>query len=212
MKNFPLILLANGNASRMGTPKGLTEYNGRPWVVQQLRRFSEAHGHRVVVVLGHHSMEYLRAVPWMQRSQSAEVETEGLRVTTVLSSTPEHGQFSLLQCGARAIIGEKFNGAFVLPIDVPAAQPEVWSHLRNVLTGDAQAAIPVWQGRGGQPVLLSHRYLETLLQMPEESRLEVQLHVLDPSHVVRHEVDDASVCMNINTPDQWRDYAKSQNA
>lgn len=213
MKHFPLILLAGGNGSRMGTPKGLVEYNGRPFLLHQLRQFGLCHGHRAVVVLGHHADDYLHHIPWMKKAQGGEHELEGVRVSVVVNPQPQLGQFSSIQCGARALIHEeKVNGAFILPVDVPAAGHDVWTHLKMAMIGDMHAAMPEWNKRGGHPVLLSKRYLETLLEMPPESRLDVQLHVLDPSHLKRVVVEDPSVCMNINTPEQWKSFAGSENA
>ncbi|MBI3558232.1 MAG: NTP transferase domain-containing protein [Deltaproteobacteria bacterium] len=207
MKHFPLILLAGGNGQRMGTPKGLMRYQGKPWLMHQLELFEATHGHRALIVLGKHHEDYAKAMPWMKTACDATIELGQLHVTVAINEHPEHGQFSSLQCGARILVAEKFSGAYVLPIDVPVPSMEVWSHLRMHMTGDVAACIPESRGRGGHPVLLSHRYLETLLQMPPESRLDVQLQVLPPEKIQRVAVADSNVVLNINTPEQWHKYA-----
>jgi len=51
IEDFPLILLAGGRSSRMGIPKGLLDYHGHPWLLEQLRRFKAVSGKLAVVVL-----------------------------------------------------------------------------------------------------------------------------------------------------------------
>ena len=212
MKQFPLILLAEGHATHNGTAKGLVEYNGRPFLLYQLRRFAQAHGHHAIVVLGQHCADYAKALPWTEQARDGTVEVEGLHVMVVVDEHPEQGQFSSLQAGARVLHGQKITGAFVLPIEVPAPAHEVWSHLRNSLTGDVAACKPEVAGRTGYPILLSHRFLESLLQMPERSALDVQLKILPPAQVRKIPVDDASVLMSLGTHQQWHKFADSEEA
>ncbi|MBA4392008.1 MAG: hypothetical protein C0407_00480, partial [Desulfobacca sp.] len=66
LHNFPLILLAGGKSSRMGTPKGLLDYQGNLWLFEQLSRFQAASGKRVVIVLGFHHDQYFEKIPWLR--------------------------------------------------------------------------------------------------------------------------------------------------
>lgn len=199
MKQFPLILLACNH-------KGLVEYNGKPWILRQLRHFGEVHGHRAVVVLGPHYNEYFEAIPWLKNAKSKPVDFEGVAVSVDIDAHEGASQFSRLQHGARFISVEKFNGAFVLPVEVAATDASVWTHLKHAMIGDVHAAVPVWNEKLGYPALLSHRYLETLLDMPAESKLETQIAVLEQDHLKRVEVEDASVCMTIS---EWREHEQA---
>lgn len=213
MKNYPLIILAGGNGSRMGTPKGLIEFNGRPWLEQQLIRYKQTLSFRkVVVVLGHSSEVYLKTFSWLVQAQLGWIEYNGLNLLAVINPHPEKGQFSSLQCGLLGLQNEKYDGAFILPVDVPVARPEVWVALRHALTSDRLACIPVWENHGGHPVLLSNSCLKTLSEMPAESRLDVQLRILAPEKVSRVVVDDPCVCMNMNTPAQWKKFSSAELA
>lgn len=203
MRQFPLILLAEGHSNWNGASRGLIEYNGRPFILHQLKRFAAARGHRAVVVIGRHHEAYRRALPWTESARDGTVEVEGLHVMTVLDEHPEQGMLEAIQAGARVLIEEKFAGAFVQPIEVPPAASEVWSHLRNIMTANINFCVPEYMGRRGYPLLLSHRYLETLLEMPAQTTLDVQMQVLPPGQLRRLSVDDPTVCMTLGSSAQW---------
>jgi CTP:molybdopterin cytidylyltransferase MocA len=95
--DYPLILLAGGRSSRMGTPKGLLNYHGHPWLIEQLLRFKAASGKRVIVVLGFHQAPYFEQIPWLVNAVTNPVEQLGLKISAVINPVPEHGQFSSLQ-------------------------------------------------------------------------------------------------------------------
>ena len=98
IEDFPLILLAGGRSSRMGTPKGLLNYHGHPWLIEQLRRFKAASGKRVIIVLGFHQAPYFEQIPWMVKAVTEPVQELGLEISATTNPAPEHGQFSSLQC------------------------------------------------------------------------------------------------------------------
>lgn len=187
---FPLILLCGGASARMGTPKGLLEINGRPWILEQTQQFRAAGGNEVVVVLGFNANQY-RAALGVAKD-----------VTIVVNEHPEHGQFSSLQTGCNALTRKK-TAAFCLPVDVPAPKSTTWKMLTKTLAGEIDVCIPTWKDRGGHPVLLSARLIKKLLTIPlgaDDARLDRQIHQLPRDRVARIPVDDERVVMNINTP------------
>jgi CTP:molybdopterin cytidylyltransferase MocA len=183
----------------MGEPKGLVQVAGRPWLHHQLEALE---GRRVIVVLGDDRERYLAAMPSLAQ-----------RVVIAVNPAPERGPFSSLQVGLACVTPE--TPAFVLPVDVPAASPQVWSRLEQALTHQA-AALPTCgdDERGGHPVLLSSRFLATLLGRPATVRLDHELASLqggegwDPGRsetqgVVRVRVGDPRVRLNLNAPEDW---------
>jgi CTP:molybdopterin cytidylyltransferase MocA len=98
IENFPLILLAAGRSSRMGTPKGLLDFQGRPWLSEQLQRFKAAEGRRVIIVLGFHYKQYIEGIPWLEKAACRPARRFGLKISMVRNPTPEQGPFSSLQC------------------------------------------------------------------------------------------------------------------
>ncbi|MBI4765048.1 MAG: NTP transferase domain-containing protein [Deltaproteobacteria bacterium] len=97
IKDLPLILLAGGRSSRMGSPKGLLDYQGQPWLIEQLRRFKAASGKRAVVVLGFHQEQYFAKIPWLEKAVNQPIAQLGLEMLVAVNPMPEQGQFSSLQ-------------------------------------------------------------------------------------------------------------------
>jgi molybdenum cofactor cytidylyltransferase len=169
----------------MGEPKGLVRVDGRFWIDRQLDAMA---ARRVVLVLGEDREHYEQAIPDLAR-----------RLAIVVNPSPERGPFSSLQAGlAAATPGEP---VFVLPVDVPAPSPEVWAALEAALRAGAEAAVPVHEGRGGHPVLLSAAFGGRLRSLPPSSRLDQELRS-EPS-VARVPVADPRVRLNLNAPENW---------
>ncbi len=188
---FSAVLLAAGRSSRMGEPKGLVDFGGRPWMVSQLDALDRA-GVRAVLVLGADRERYLQALPGLSR-----------RAHLAFNDDPDRGPFSSLLCGLAALANTPGQPCFVLPVDVPAASPAVWGALAAALVANpgADAAVPELDGRGGHPVLLSPSTVARLLARPATSRLDVELAALPG--VLRVPVKDAAVRLNLNAPQDW---------
>lgn len=185
------VVLAAGRSSRMGEPKGLVLVSGRPWLLVQLDAL-EPQVSRVTVVLGHDAEVYRRALPEL-----------AARVQVVVNPDPDRGPFSSLQCGLRQGAAPG-TPTFVLPVDVPAPLAPVWAALEDGLSTDREApvdaAVPVYEGRGGHPVLLSAAFVARLVAADPMSRLDVEL---SQSRVARIPVDDPLVRLNLNAPEDW---------
>lgn len=188
-----VVVLAAGRLSRMGEPKGLVSHRGRPWLLAQLDAVA-ALGGRALVVLGADRQRYLDALPGLPE-----------RARLAFNDNPDRGPFSSLQCGLAA--ATPGAAVFVLPVDVPAASPQVWLALRDALAasaGAADAAVPVLEGRGGHPVLLGPATAAALLTRPATSRLDVELASLAAlGRVLRVPVRDPFIRLNLNAPPDW---------
>lgn len=182
-----VVLLAAGQSSRMGEPKGLWAIGGKPWLEHQLDALDEL-GAEAVLVLGFDRQRYLESLP--------ELED---RASVVVNPAPEHGPFSSLQCGLR-VSGAP---AFVLPVDVPVPVADVWQALHRALTERFDAAVPVHEGRGGHPVLLAPALVTHVLGLPADSRLDHVLREWDAERIARIPVLDRRVRLNLNAPEDW---------
>jgi CTP:molybdopterin cytidylyltransferase MocA len=232
--DFPLILLAGGRSSRMGTPKGLLKYEGHPWLVEQLMRFKVASGRRAIIVLGFHLAPYFNQIPWLEKAASQPVQYLGLEISVVLNPAPEFGQFSSLQCAVESFLdkqnesaelrtarlsspkspnSELIYGAFVLPIDVPCPGKEVFGKLAETVNSSIDAAIPQYQDRGGHPVLLSADFLHRLPEIPPgspQARLDFQIQALPPVRTMLVSVNDKHIHLNMNSMDVFQNYAQKK--
>ena len=61
-----LIILAGGRSSRMGSPKGLLDYHGTPWILEQISRFNCVQNAKVYIGLGYDYEKYVDVIPWLK--------------------------------------------------------------------------------------------------------------------------------------------------
>jgi CTP:molybdopterin cytidylyltransferase MocA len=195
----PLILLAGGRSRRAGQPKGLRDFRGRPWIVEQLERFSRAGGSSAVVVLGRGNDDGYREV-------LAAAALPGLELRLALNPAPDRGTFSSLQEGLRAL--REGSSAFILPVDVPAPEARVWVELSRAGALGEAAAISSTELGGGHPVWLSGQLVREILELPDTSRLDLVLK--SQARLKRVRVDDPSVGLNLNTSEEWDLYERAQ--
>jgi CTP:molybdopterin cytidylyltransferase MocA len=175
----------------MGEPKGLIDVGGNPWLAVQIERFHDLGGKDVIVVLGYDKELYS---PTVSRVISADP-----LVSTVINQTPEYGPFTSITCAARTL---KAKGAFVLPVDVPVPDKQVWANLVEAFAGQVRVCVPMFEGTGGHPVLLGLSFLEELMRLPvdsPESRLDLQIRKLPANQTAKVPVRDNRILRNMNT-------------
>ena len=196
-----LILLAGGNSSRMGVPKGLLPWQGGTLIEAHCQQFHAVGGALVVVVLGIHAGVYLNKLEWLKK----DGKWPGLRVIYCLNPTPENGQFSSLLEGLKCVMDFR-NGCldpnFVQPVDMPPPDREVYLHLHHSMGSSQKVGIPTFRAQSGHPVLLSTSFQRKLLalQPGDQQRLDHQIHTLPETSVQYTPVVDHKVILNFNTP------------
>ncbi len=211
----PLIILAAGESRRMGEPKGLVKVGGRPWLEVQLRRFAAAGGRKAVVVLGYHREEYLEKMPdwgaWMRDAGCGMLDWEGELpwMALAMNSEPENGPFSSLITGWNRL-REMLPGtpAFVLPVDVPCPSGEVLQALQTALQPGVEVCVPVYQGRGGHPILAAASFFEKLRTLPfsdPQARLDSQIKKLVPENLRKIPVQEKIILLNMNHKKDFED-------
>lgn len=200
---YPLILLAAGKSSRMGSPKGLIDYFGRPWLLEQFERFRTAGGKQVVLILGYHQEAYFQEILWPKDSVDQTIRRYDLEISAIANAHPEGGQFTSLLCAFASSVIRRAPGAWVLPVDVPGLDREVYEALGTALHDPVAVVVPRYLSRGGHPVLLAASFIEALAAIaPEapEARLDVQIHRLASAARAYVPVEDRQVGLNLNTP------------
>jgi molybdenum cofactor cytidylyltransferase len=209
IEDFPLILLTGGQSSRMGEPKGLVNFRGRAWLLEQLSRFKTAGGNRAVLALGYQVEAYFEKIPWLPDTRKRPARRLGLEISTVINPHPEKGQFSSLLAAFASPLIPAAPGAFVLPVDVPGPDPKVYDILLEAVADPVSVVIPRYQSRGGHPVLLAAPFMDALSKISleaAEARLDVQIRKLPPGRTIQVPVDDPQVCLNINSKVDFIDY------
>ncbi|MCK4896493.1 MAG: nucleotidyltransferase family protein [Candidatus Heimdallarchaeota archaeon] len=195
-KNLPVIILAAGDSKRMGEPKGLLNYRGRPFLVHQIERLLEIGLSEIIVVLGKDYKLYHEKVP----------EFNGVEFT--VNPATERGQFSSIQCGMQKIKSSTASGVFIFPIDVPCSDEEVWVELANALSSSNIAVtIPEFQGKKGHPVLISREFMQHLISCGFDTRLDFEIYKqIDLKKAKIISVNDKNITRNLNTPEDWKEY------
>ena len=136
------IVLAAGLSLRMGQPKLLLDWGGKPVVRRAVERVKAGGMDEIVIVLGH-------------EGQAIREALKGLPVRFVENPEPEAGQASSIACGVSAL-GPAAGAALIALGDQPALPPEVIPRLLQSFheTGKAIVA-PLYRGVQGNPVLFA---------------------------------------------------------
>jgi molybdenum cofactor cytidylyltransferase len=181
-----VIVLAAGTAYRMGRPKQLAHLGGVPILVHVLRTVREAGLKDIIVVLGS-SAEAIKK----------EVVLEGFGV--VENSAYNQGISGSIKLGLSQVAIEA--GAVLILL---ADQPLVLSSTLSRLIAEygrsrPQAAIPTYQGRPGNPVLLDRSLFDKARQLKGDEGFRSILR--DSQNVIRIEVDDPGILLDVDTPE-----------
>ena len=186
------LILAAGGSRRLGRPKQLVEWKGRPlleWVIQSVAEWPVD---GAAVVLGASEQEILEAVDFGE-------------AMVVINPEWEEGIASSLRVGLDALARETAaERAFVVLADQPAIPAEIPAGLiEGMDRSDRPAAIPKYRYQRSNPVLVD-RFLWPRLMSLEGDAGAARLLQAHPEWV--HEVRfDRAPPRDIDTPDDLAD-------
>lgn len=191
------VLLAAGMSARMGRPKQLLAWGGRPLVrhVAEVALASRLAG--LVVVLGAAADE----------ARSALIGLDG-PVQTVQCADYAEGQAASLRAGLNALPGAA-RGAVVLLVDMPLVGPALIDALVGAFEAApaALAVVPRHRGRRGNPVLLAADLFAELRALDGDTgaRAVLERHA---DRVAWLDVDDPAVLTDMDTPEAYESAAR----
>ncbi|QWG25318.1 molybdopterin-binding/glycosyltransferase family 2 protein [Bradyrhizobium sediminis] len=153
-RNISAVILAAGRSTRMGGPnKLLAELGGRPLVriVTEQALASKASG--VTVVTGH-------------QAEQVEKALAGLKVKFVRNPDFAEGLASSVKAGIAAV-SPNADGAVICLGDMPLISADLIDRLIEAFAPDRGnlIAVPVSDGRRGNPVLWSRRFFNELMTL-----------------------------------------------
>ncbi|MCE3258272.1 MAG: molybdenum cofactor cytidylyltransferase / molybdopterin molybdochelatase [Nitrobacter vulgaris] len=152
--NIAAVVLAAGRSTRMGGPnKLLAELNGKPLVRIVTEQVLASKASSVTVVTGHEAREVERAL-------------RGLNVTFVYNPDFSTGLAGSVRTGISTVPKEA-GGALICLGDMPLVDAKLLDRLIAAFAPDRGMliAVPVSDGRRGNPVLWSRRFFGELMSL-----------------------------------------------
>jgi molybdenum cofactor cytidylyltransferase len=177
---FACVVLAAGAGTRFGGPKALAILpEGRSFAQRIVRTARACGAGRVVVVAGRG-----HAVP-----DGAE---------RVENADPSSEQIDSVRLGLAHLSDALVAGTLLWPVDSPLVRAEtVRAILQAASENAASVALPRFQGRSGHPTYFARDVWPELLVATSDGAREVVRR--DESRVIRVDVDDAAVVVDIDT-------------
>lgn len=195
MNKSSAIILAAGLSKRMGRSKAFLKTPGGITFLEHIvDGFCSARIDDIVVVVNAGVMDSIL------KSYSQLLQC----CSFVINSNPELGRFSSIKIGLRNLY--HFNSVFLHNIDTPFVSPMLLSTLQNQLV-EVDCCIPVFEGKGGHPVLLSGKVIQSILaESFSDCNFRDYLQQFTINRVSTHE---SQICLNINTEQRYSDYLNS---
>ena len=186
------LVLAAGESRRMGRPKALLDWGGKPLLQHQIDELAAAGCDPVVVVLGHEA-------PTIE----AAIDCRG-PCRIVLNSRYMSGRASSLRAGA-ATLPDDTGAVIVASVDGPCSTSTVRALIDAWRAGPTPGSIivPRHEGRNGHPALFDGSLLAEIRAVEERSQ---GLRAVRRAHVATTtflDVDDPLVTLNLNTPEDY---------
>jgi len=153
-RNVAAVILAAGRSTRMGGPnKLLAELGGKPLVRIVTEQALESRASDVIVVTGHQAEEVREAL-------------QGLKVKFVHNPDFAEGLAGSVKTGTAAV-PENADGAVICLGDMPLISAHLIDRLIEAFVPDRGSliAVPVSDGRRGNPVLWSRRFFNELMTL-----------------------------------------------
>jgi molybdenum cofactor cytidylyltransferase len=194
------VLPAAGVSRRMGRPKLLLPFRGRPLVagvVDALRRG----GVNGIVLVTSPGDEELRA--WAREA--------GLILA--VNPDPARGMLSSIRAGIAAVGGsaalaERGETLLVSPADLPnLAAGTVATLLRRMAETGALVAVPVYRGKRGHPLAISPVLIPEIDTLDAEVGLK-QLRDRHEAELLEVEVEDPGAVQDVDTPEDYEEFVR----
>jgi molybdenum cofactor cytidylyltransferase len=183
------VILSGGASSRMGSPKALLPYQGRPFLehLLDITRHPSIGVRRVV--LGAHAEPIAKAV----HLSADEI---------VINEDWNAGQLSSIHAALRSL-PEGTEGMLLCLIDHPLVSAALVQELmERFLATRKLIVVPVYEGRRGHPVIFSSALYGELLRAPLGigARAVVWAHAADVEEL---RTNEEGCILNLNDPDAF---------
>lgn len=181
------VILSGGASSRMGSPKALLAYQGRPFLEHLLEVSQHPKISTRRVVLGAHAEPIAREI----HLHPDEI---------VINDEWQKGQLSSIHAALHSLPTE-IDGMLLLLIDHPLISGSLVGELIEAFYSSGKPiALPFYHGRRGHPLIFSSKLFAELLAAPLETgaRHVVWQHAAEIQTV---ETTEEGCVLNLNDPD-----------
>lgn len=183
------VLLAAGAASRMGRPKQLLDWGGRPLVRAAAEQALASGLAPLLAVVGAAAEEVMAALA-------------GLPVTPLPCPDYAAGQSASLRAGVAAL-GPETAAAVVLLADQPFVTAQIIARLvAEWRTSGAPIVAPLYRGVRGNPVLFGRAVFPELLALSGDTGARAVI-AADLQRVRLVPFDDDRPLLDIDTPEEY---------
>lgn len=181
------VILSGGASRRMGSPKALLSYQGRPFLEHLLD-------------VSHHTKIGVRRVVLGADAEPIAREIDLAHDDIVINENWEAGQLSSIQAALRSLPAET-DGIILFLIDHPLISSTLVGEMIEAFYSAGQPIVlPVYEGRRGHPVIFAARLYNELMKAPLETgaRSVVWAHEAE-LHALR--TNEEGCVLNLNDPD-----------
>lgn len=192
MEKVAAVILAAGYSQRLTRPKALLLFDRtRTFLEKIVYEYLKFGCNEIVVTLNEQTIQAMDENLFERIGEVAKI---------IVNKHPDYGRFYSLQLGCKEV--SEYDFCFMQNIDNPFVNQNVLQLLFNERSRSGYAA-PVYEGKGGHPVLLSNPIVKAAL---EEKNLETNIKdFIGLFERIECEAPDGFVLVNINTP---QDYEK----
>mgnify|MGYP001177224943 FL=1 len=198
MAYISAVVIAAGESSRMGCFKPLLEWNGLPMIEFQISSLFEAGVTEVVVVVGHNYESIIEKIL-------------ALGAGYVINEYYLDGKTTSIKAGI-ASISPDCEEILLLAVDQPRPPDIISNIIDSHLENDALITSPVYQDRGGHPIMFSSSLKPDLESITESSQGIREIFQSNSDAINRIKIDNPIIRLDLNNFETYQSAKLRYNA